>query len=162
MKKSVIVVLFLALTLQAQAKKRYKQRNHKIQTGGHLMIPQFEGNVNVGYAKNWGYFELGGELGLNPEGLDIKRLGPEVGLIFEGNFIKNKRKNDWVPGLGLKLAYMMDGDHIINVNPYAILKWFISYRTSINFILDYPTQVFPRRNFWSGVNLKWAFAYYFH
>ena len=166
---SILSILLLTLSLQAQAKKRYKQRNHKLQTAGHLNTSadnEITGTGSVSYAKNWGYFELGGGLNIMPNemgfGEFFKKLGLELFLSGEGNFIKNKRKNNWVPGFGLQAAYRLGNE--IFLTPYLVSKHFISYRTSINVSLGYPLKVYEWGSNWyrNGVQIMWSYAYYFH
>ena len=169
MKWIILTIAFLFMfASHSQTRKRYKQRNHKLQTHAYLHFDkdiELSGTLGVEYAKNWGYFELGGGLGIMPDNLrfsdfNLDDLGMSISIFFEGNFIKNKRKNDWIPGAGLKISYMPTVD--VFVSPYLISKWFISYRTSLHLVLEYPMQVHQGQEWWDGLKPSFGYAYYFH
>lgn len=168
-----IIAIFL-FNSQAQPRKRYKQRNHKLQTNAYFHLEddkKISGMLNVSYAKNWGYFEIGGLLGLNPSRLELKKFlstewNPELAIFAEGNLFKNKRKQNWIPSLGLKISYMIPNNKVVYLSPYFVSKWFISYRTSLHLALEYPIGVGWKNRlgieWWNGVKILWGYAYYFH
>ncbi len=183
MKFIYILLALFVFSVQAETmqKRLYKKRHNKVQiTAGNLMFSNefdMSGSVYVSYARNFGYFEVGGLLGLNPDiniwhfitgesGEEFKDLGLQIGIILEGNFIENKRRNNWIPSGGFKLIYTKRRDNEFYVNPFLSSKHFISSRTSINIELEYPLQVWewgsPGENLVQGFKILGAYAYYFH
>ena len=182
MKFIYILLAFFVFSVQAQEnmqKRHYKKRNNKVQiNAGNLMFSNefdMSGSVYFSYARNFGHFEVGGLLGLNPDiniwnfitgesGAEFKDLGLQIGIILEGNFIKNKRRNNWIPSGGLKLIYTKRRNNEFYVNPFLSSKHFISSRTSINIELEYPLQVWEWNTdeIWRGFGFSAAYAYYFH
>jgi len=191
MKFICILLALFVFSLQAQEtvqKRLYKKRHNKVQiNAGNLQFNNnrsISGNILVGYSRNFGYFEAGFLLGFSnirltlfaEQGniLDVDNLGFKAGLVFEGNFIKNKRRNNWIPSGGLKLIYMASkhdfhrGDNRqegFYVQPFLSSKHFISSRTSINMELEWPLKVWEWRDIgelWRGLDFSVAYAYYFH
>ncbi|MDE0152076.1 MAG: hypothetical protein OXK80_06265 [Bdellovibrionales bacterium] len=187
MKFIYILLALFVFSLQAEEtmqKRLYKKRHNKVQiNAGNLAFNNnmdISGDVLVSYSRNFGYFEIGALLGfsnieMNLTEIDniMEDLGLTVGLIFEGNFIKNKRRNNWIPSGGLKLVYMAreydfnrgdDRKEGFYVHPFLSSKHFISSRTSINLELEYPLKVWEWETdeIWRGLNFTFAYAYYFH
>ena len=164
----LLAAFLLVFSSHGQTRKRYKQRNHKLQANVDVGVnPEVKGTLNLSYARNWGYFELGGFAEALIDDLEFSRfdmdnLGLKIGLSFEGNFIKNKRRNNWIPSGGLKVSWMPMSD--VFISPYLVSKFFISSRTSLNLELAWPIQVMDRFKLWSddGVQLLFGYAYYFH
>ena len=187
MKFIYILLTFFVFSLQAQEtmqKRLYKKRHNKVQiNAGNLKFNNhmsIGGNIQVSYSRNFGYFEIGALLGHSDISLNLYRLenlleglGLQAGLVFEGNFIKNKRRNNWIPSGGLKVIYMAkeyrfeEGDRRdagIYVHPFLSSKHFISSRTSINMELEWPIKVWEweMSALWRGLDFSFAYAYYFH
>ena len=174
----IFASLALLFIIEAQSetmqKRRYKKRHHKVQIGaGNLNFSnEFDafGDIKVNYAYNWGHFELGVLFGLSPDLnlfndiTEFDKMGLLSGLSFEGNFIKNKRRNNWIPSGGLKVYYMLSRDSGLWTELFLSSKHFISSRTSINIELGYPLQVWEwdSSRLFTGFNLDFAYAYYFH
>ena len=187
MKFIYILLTLFVFNLQAQEtmqKRLYKKRHNKVQiNAGQLKFSNnmnIIGDIQVSYSRNFGFFEIGALLGHSPIELDLtdmgsllENLGFYAGLVFEGNFIKNKRRNNWVPSGGLKLIYMAsesefksgdDRKEGFYVHPFLSSKHFISSRTSINLELEYPLKVWEwdMGELWRGLDFSFAYAYYFH
>ena len=182
----VLLVLFV-FSLQAQEtmqKRLYKKRHNKVQiNAGDLKFSNnmvIGGSAQASYSRNFGFFEIGALLGFSDITISLTKLedvlenlGLHAGLVFEGNFIKNKRRNNWIPSGGLKLVYMArdfnfaegdDREQGFYANPFVSSKHFISSRTSINLELEWPVKVWEwdTSTIWRGVNFSFAYAYYFH
>lgn len=182
----VLLALFV-FSLQAEEtmqKRLYKKRHNKVQiNAGNLQFNNnmdISGNIQVSYSRNFGFFEVGALLGFSSIELNLfepkdimEGLGLKAGIVVEGNFIKNKRRNNWIPSGGLKLIYMARehefdrGDERkegFYVQPFLSSKHFISSRTSINMELEYPLKVWEwdMEEIWRGLDFSVAYAYYFH
>lgn len=182
----ILLTTLFVLSLQAETmqKRLYKKRHNKVQiNAGQLKFSNnmnIIGDIQVSYSRNFGFFELGVLLGHSPIELDLtnmndllKDLGLYAGLVFEGNFIKNKRRKNWIPSGGLKFIWMAsetkfksgdDRKEGVYVHPFLSSKHFISSRTSINLELEYPMKVweFDMGDLWRGLDFSFAYAYYFH
>ena len=170
------VVFLLVWSSFAEGKKRYRKRHHKVQMNGWLAFNNdFElidnSHILLNYARNWGNFEAGALFGFIPENdqkvtdFDIAHWGLSAGALAEWNFLKNKRRINWVPAIGLKILYIQQQKGLVQAIPYLVSKHFISTRTSINIELNYPLQVweFDASDFyWQGFSLSVGYAYYFH
>ena len=166
-------------------KRLYKKRHHKVQiNAGHLQISNemsLTGSLVGSYSRNFGHFEIGALLGFSNVtefnfseiGQAMETLNPRIGLVFEGNFIKNKRRNNWIPSGGLKIIYVFnehefgrgsDRSKGLYANLFLSSKHFISSRTSINIELEYPLKVWEwdTEDIWKGLDPSIAYAYYFH
>ncbi len=151
---------------------RYRKRTHRMQVGAQF-IPwsrisdrNLRFDVDLLYGYNAGQFEVGPNLSLSSEGGKVS-LNLDVGGWAEFNFIKNVRKNEFVPALGLKINYslMKGNQHNLLFSPYVSVKYFLASRTglvaSLNF--DVLTEL---RNFAASidysVDLSLAYVHYFH
>lgn len=187
MKFIYILLALFVFSLQAEEtmqKRLYKKRHNKVQiNAGNLQFNNnisISGDVLVSYSRNFGYFEVGALLGFSNIEINLFEIGDKVleglglkaGLVVEGNFIKNKRRNNWIPSGGLKFIYMaseqkFDGDDReegFYINPFFSSKHFISSRTAINLELEYPLKVWEwdTEEIWRGLDFSVAYAYYFH
>ena len=174
----IILAIFSLNTFFVHAetmqKRQYRKRHHKLQINATSLSfsKQFDANgaVDLAYAYNFGYFETGVLLGLKPEEEielyelknDYKKIKLSFGFNFEGNFIENKRRNNWIPSLGLKVYYLLGNGAF--VQPYVSSKHFVSSRTSINIELAVPLQVWEwdLKNIYDGFHFSVGYAYYFH
>ena len=174
---SMCFVVLLAWSSFAEGKKRYRKRHHKVQTnawfswdnefafnnGSHLL---------VNYARNWGHLEAGALMGLMPSqgqkimDFNIGEWGFSVGGLVEWNILKNKRRINWVPAVGLKVIYIQQETPWVHLVPYFASKHFISTRTSLNIELESPWQVWEWssdfNDLFQGFRFSLAYAYYFH
>ena len=188
MKFIYILLALFVFSLQAQEtmqKRLYKKRHNKVQiNAGNLQFSDqmdISGSIQVSYSRNFGFFEVGALLGLAGIEVNLSEmeedllsdLGLKAGLVFEGNFIKNKRRNNWIPSGGLKLIYMANKHNFTSGDdrkkgfyavPFFSSKHFISSRTSINMELEYPLKVWEweTEEIWRGLDFSFAYAYYFH
>ncbi len=174
----VILAIFSLNTFFLQAetmqKRQYRKRHHKIQINASSLrfgrSFDVSGLVDVGYAYNSGYFEIGGILGLNPDfnlwniASEYEDINVFAGLSFEGNFIRNKRRNHWIPSIGLKVYGLYDRSFNIFVSPFLSSKHFVSSRTSINVEVSFPLKVWDWNldDLYDGFGLSVGYAYYFH
>jgi len=185
MKFVYILLALFVFSSQAQEtmqKRLYKKRHNKVQiNAGNLQFSpsmDLSGDIDARYSRNFGYFELGVLLGfsnikLNFSQFEMEGLGLKLGGVVEGNFIKNKRRNNLIPSGGLKILYMFSEHDFQDsrsrekgfyVNPFLSSKHFISSRTSINMELEYPLKVWEwnTEDLWVGLDFSVAYAYYFH
>ena len=160
---------------ETMQKRQYRKRHHKLQINATSLnfTKKFEasGSVDIAYAYNFGYFELGVLFGLSPDNASVfptkfefKKLNPTIGFNIEGNFIKNKRRNNWIPSAGLKAIYAYTGKSNIRVSPYLSSKHFVSSRTSINVEIGVPLKVYDwdLGELFQSVRFSVGYAYYFH
>ena len=152
---------------------RYRKRKHRLQLEGNFS-PWHKDNekkyfldVDVLYGYNAGYFEVGPNIGLFSKGGGQFNVFFNAGGWAEFNFIKNTRKESFVPALGLKINYLLQERrrHYLLLAPYLSLKFFPASRTG--FILSGYFDI--QTNFDSffkrvdlGLNFSIAYVHYFH
>ena len=169
-----LAVFTLSVHAQTMQKRQYRKRHHKVQINASSLTFSkkfdMEGVINVGYSYNFGLIEAGLIVGMQPD-VSILEIASKlddlnflIGLNLEANIIRNKRRNNLIPAVGLKTYLLYDGDINIMVSPFASTKHFISSRTSINLEFAFPLQVFEfdLSDLYSGFQVSVGYAYYFH
>ena len=152
---------------------RYRQRKHRLQLEGQFS-PWHQNNerkyfldADVMYGYNTGYFEIGPNVGLFSPGGGNFNLFFNAGIWAELNFIKNTRKEEFVPAVGLKINYQLEErrKHFLLLSPYLTLKFFPASRTGIVLSGYYDIQTNFRsffQNVFMGLNFSLAYVHYFH
>ena len=170
-----LAVFTLSVHAETMQKRQYRKRHHKVQINSSSL--QFgkkfdvEGSVDVGYSYNFGHIEAGLVFGMKPDfnlikiASELDDLNLLVGLNVEANFIRNKRRNNFIPAVGVKAYALYDGDVNFIVAPFVSSKHFISSRTSINLELGVPLNMLEVLNpskLYDSMQFSMGYAYYFH
>lgn len=153
---------------------RYRKRTHRVQVGADITPWNQEKDKNMLisldllYGYNAGMFEIGPNFSFTSEGgnsFAVKAI--EAGLWGEFNIIKNTRKEQFVPAIGLKANYVNEGknDNRLLLSPYLALKYFPASRTGLIMNINYDIQtkfdeLFKKMNM--GINISLAYVHYFH
>ncbi len=162
------------MTMMRKKRYRYRQRHHRVQIAVDGVIFHRDNarnkfmDVNARYGYNFGYFELGPSVNVwSPGNGDFQSLYLDFKGWAEFNFIKNTRKQRFVPSLGLETGYLMSQRRMHNlvIVPYFSFKYFVASRTGIVLnvygeMFTQFTQFFSNRNWGIGVSL--AYVHYFH
>ena len=153
---------------------RYRKRTHRVQVGADITPWNQENDKNMLisldllYGYNAGMFEIGPNFSfMSKAGNSFAVKAIEAGLWGEFNIIKNTRKEQFVPAIGLKANYVNEGrnDNRLLLSPYLALKYFPASRTGLVMNISYDIQtkidqLFEKMNM--GINISLAYAHYFH
>ena len=150
-------------------KKRYRYRNrtHRVQVSAdlHPWSQDADNNLlmqaDLLYGYNAGLFEVGPNVSLE---YIKKTFGFAGGIWGEFNFIKNTRKEKFVPALGVKVNYIHTGQMLF-LAPYLALKLYPASRTGLIVNLNYNivtpfSSLFKQMKM--GINVSIGYAHYFH
>ena len=182
---SVMIALPMTVPITAHAengmmgddmmrKKRYRYRNrtHRVQVAANI-VPWSQNSdknlfidLDLMYGYNAGFFEIGPNLRFMSPGDGKIKVNLFAGLWGEFNIIKNTRKEQFVPALGLKANYVnMNNKHSLLLSPYLALKYFPASRTGLILNINYEI-VTPFDRLFSkmemGLAVSVAYAHYFH
>ena len=162
------------MSMMRKKRYRYRKRHHRVQLSAtgifwHTDRPKSRYmDVGLLYGYNFGYFEMGPSVNVwSPGNGDFRSIYFNLGGWAEFNFIKNTRKQKFVPALGLESGYLLSQRrlHHLVLSPYVSFKYFVASRTGIvlNVYFEYFTQ-FIRffKNRQQGIGLSLSYVHYFH
>ncbi len=171
----LFLIFIMCMSSFAQSKRRYRQRHNKLQVHFDMSFSKpkdkdgsIGGPFQLSYARNFEMFELGVFLDLYVSDLGLKfkdfakKVPLSVGVLGQFNFIKNKRKMDMIPSVGIKLGWQTGSNGGALVAPYLSGEYFLSSRTSLGLRIEYPLVVWEFQGPFQGLNTLVNFSYYFH
>ena len=162
------------MSMNGMRKKRYRyrKRTHRVQVSVDASPWNKDSDknqffdVDLLYGYNAGFFELGPNIGLSSPGGGRIKLNLEVGIWGEFNMIKNTRKEEFVPAIGVKASFInMKNNNDLLLSPYLSVKYFPASRTGLVLNLNYDI-VTPFNNLFNktemGITVSLAYVHYFH
>ncbi len=153
---------------------RYRKRTHRFQITAQGVPWHTDNqksmftNIGVIYGYNAGRFELGPQIRLyNPGGQSFQSLYLHLGGWLEYNFIRNTRREKFVPAVGISTGYELERRrrHNLALSVYLSAKYFVASRTgiAINLYYEYSTlgtALFRQTDM--GVGYSISYVHYFH
>lgn len=163
-----------SMGMMRKKRYRYRKRTHRFQIivqgvpwHGDNQKYRFT-NIGVIYGYNAGRFELGPQIRLiNPGGQDFRAMDINLSGWLEYNFIRNTRREKFVPAVGLSVGYEVENlrRHNLALSGYLSLKYFVASRTGFVFNVNYEyitlfTSMFRQRDM--GIWYSLSYVHYFH